>query len=76
MIGIQHENLMSRVSCLESQKRKLLLRSPGYPLKFPACLLLFGSYKNGYLWAAFLYRQTGRIQSAHYHSYPLRVRRW
>ncbi len=60
--------LMSRVY----EKRKLLLHIPGYPLKFSPCLLLFGRRKNGYLWAAFLRRQTGRIQRLHYHSYPLR----
>ncbi len=54
------------------KKRKLLLRLAGYPLKFPACLLLSGRHKNGYLWAAFLCRQPGRIQSAHYRCYPLR----
>ncbi len=48
-------------------------RSPGYPLKFTCRLLLFGRRKNGYLWAAFLRRQTGRIRPAHYRSYPLRA---
>ncbi len=63
---------MSRVLCLESNKAQALTAWSGYPLKFSPCLLLFGRHKNGYLWAAFLYRQTGRIQRLHYHSYPLR----
>ncbi len=50
----------------------LLKAWSGYPLKFTRRLLLFGRRKNGYLRAAFLHRQTGRIRRVHYHYYPLR----
>ncbi len=64
--------LMSCVLCLMSQKVPAFhCGHRAIHSNSVAVCCFAGRAKNGYLWAAFLARRSGRIQPPHFHSYPL-----